>query len=158
MLADFLWEKNIVPAEKTSWIRQIISQMNRVSMGSDAQVWATHPRGNPALAPVTPPRSGPYAAHKPLVKSGSSPVRTLLSSRRAGAAPAMPQVPPALASPSCFSLPPQWIRLLSYLCVGGWPMTARRICCCYAGFVLLATKPMCNNRCASSLVVFKSRG
>jgi hypothetical protein len=27
-LADFLWEKNTVPAEKTSWIRRIISQMN----------------------------------------------------------------------------------------------------------------------------------
>jgi hypothetical protein len=29
LLADFLWEKNTVPAEKTSWIRRIISQMNR---------------------------------------------------------------------------------------------------------------------------------
>jgi hypothetical protein len=27
--SDFLWEKNTVPAEKTSWIRRIISQMNR---------------------------------------------------------------------------------------------------------------------------------
>jgi hypothetical protein len=27
--ADFLWEKNTVPAEKTSWIRRIISQMNK---------------------------------------------------------------------------------------------------------------------------------
>jgi hypothetical protein len=29
LLADFLWEKNTVPAEKTSRIRRIISQMNR---------------------------------------------------------------------------------------------------------------------------------
>jgi hypothetical protein len=59
-------------------------------------------------------------------------------------------------SPSCFPLPPQWIRwirLLSYLRVGGCPWLHSRICCCGSRFVLLATESVCNSSCASSLII-----
>jgi hypothetical protein len=32
LLADLLWEKNTVPAEKTSWKRRIISRVNRLNI------------------------------------------------------------------------------------------------------------------------------
>jgi hypothetical protein len=38
LLTDFLWEKNIVPAEKTSWIRRIISQMNRAIAAKECEI------------------------------------------------------------------------------------------------------------------------
>jgi len=36
--ADLLWEKNIVPAEKTSWKRQIIREAIRANVFSSLQV------------------------------------------------------------------------------------------------------------------------